>query len=92
LVATTMCSLAKQCSNPWVKAGIYTVGAITPLSRVWDGAHFFSDVFLSAAISYFVVEGTYKYINKNDNKKEGKNKIAWSVSMSPNMVGLSGVF
>lgn len=92
LVATTMFSLAKQFSNPWVKAGIYTVGAITPLSRVWDGAHFFSDVFLSAAISYFVVEGTYKYMNKNDNKKEGKNKIAWSVSMSPNMVGLSGVF
>lgn len=92
LVATTMFSLAKQFSNPWVKAGIYTIGAITPLSRVWDGAHFFSDVFLSAAISYFVVEGTYKYMNKNQIKKEGKNKIAWRLSMSPNMLGLNGVF
>jgi len=32
-----MFSLAKQFSNPWVKAGIYMIGAITPLSRVWDG-------------------------------------------------------
>ncbi|WP_267405030.1 MULTISPECIES: phosphatase PAP2 family protein [unclassified Chryseobacterium] len=90
LVATTMFSLAKQFSNPWVKAGIYSVGIITPLSRVWDGAHFFSDVFLSAAISYFVVEGTYKYMHRKKDKAPGK--IAWKLNMSPNMIGLNGVF
>jgi len=90
LVATTMFSLAKQFSNPWVKAGIYGVGLITPLSRVWDGAHFFSDVFLSAAISYFVVEGTYKYMHMKKNKTPGK--IAWKLNVSPNMIGLNGVF
>lgn len=90
LVATTMFSLAKQFSNPWVKAGIYSVGLITPLSRVWDGAHFFSDVFLSAAISYFVVEGTYKYMHRKKDKTPCK--IAWKLNMSPNMIGLNGVF
>ncbi|MFC0345402.1 phosphatase PAP2 family protein [Epilithonimonas hispanica] len=91
LVSTTMFALAKQFENPWVKAGIYTVGAITPVSRMWDGAHFFSDVFLSAAISYFVVEGTYRYMNHYDDKKSQK-MVNWKVSASPNMLGLTGVF
>jgi len=86
-----MFALAKQFENPWVKAGIYTVGAITPVSRMWDGAHFFSDVFLSAAISYFVVEGTYRYMNHYDDKKSQK-MVNWKVSASPNMLGLTGVF
>jgi membrane-associated phospholipid phosphatase len=91
LVSTTMFALAKQFSNPWVKAGIYTIGAITPLSRMWDGAHFFSDVFLSTALSYFIVDGTYRYMQKNaQNKKE--KKISWRLNMSPNMLGLNGTF
>lgn len=91
LVSTTMFALAKQFENPWVKAGIYTVGAITPVSRMWDGAHFFSDVFLSAAISYFVIEGTYRYMNHYDDKKSQK-MVNWKVSASPSMLGLTGVF
>lgn len=91
LVSTTMFALAKQFENPWVKAGIYTAGAITPVSRMWDGAHFFSDVFLSAAISYFVVEGTYRYMNHYDDKKSHKI-VNWKINASPNMLGLTGVF
>lgn len=91
LVSTTMFALAKQFSNPWVKAGIYSVGMITPISRMWDGAHFFSDVFLSAAISYFVVEGTDRYM-KGTNNTSNKKLISWNISASPNMVGLRGVF
>ncbi|WP_089873439.1 phosphatase PAP2 family protein [Epilithonimonas hungarica] len=90
LVATTMFSLAKQFENPWVKAGIYSVGSITPVSRMWDGAHFFSDVFLSAAISYFVVEGTYRYMNHFDDKKY--RIIKWNINASPNMLGITGIF
>lgn len=90
LVSTTMFALAKQFSNPWVKAGIYSVGFITPLSRMWEGAHFFSDIFLSTAISYFIVDGTYRYMQKNEYRKE--KKISWKVNMSPNMLGLNGTF
>lgn len=91
LVSTTMFALAKQFENPWVKAGIYTVGAITPVSRMWDGAHFFSDVFLSAAISYFVVDSTYRFMNKNK-LSNTKKIVTWNLSASPNMVGVIGVF
>lgn len=91
LVSTTMFALAKQFSNPWVKAGIYSVGMITPVSRLLVGAHFFSDVFLSAAISYFVVEGTDRYM-KGNNNTHGKKLISWNISASPNMVGLRGMF
>ncbi|ASK30047.1 phosphoesterase [Chryseobacterium sp. T16E-39] len=90
LVSTTMFALAKQFSNPWVKAGIYGVGFITPLSRMWEGAHFFSDIFLSTAISYFIVDGTYRYMQRNHEKKE--QKFSWKLSMSPNMLGLHGTF
>ena len=92
LVSTTMFALAKQFSNPWVKAGIYSIGMITPISRMWDGAHFFSDVFLSAAISYFVVEGTDRYMKGSHNNVGNKKLISWNISASPNMVGLRGVF
>jgi len=91
LVSTTMFALAKQFSNPWVKAGIYSVGMITPISRMWDGAHFFSDVFLSAAISYFVVEGTDRYM-KGINNTNNKKLISWNITASPSMIGLRGVF
>lgn len=90
LVSTTMFALAKQFSNPWVKAGIYSVGMITPISRMWDGAHFLSDVFLSAAISYFVVEGTDRYMKGSSIGH--KKLISWNITTSPNMVGLKGVF
>lgn len=92
LVSTTMFALAKQFSNPWVKAGIYSVGFITPLSRMWEGAHFFSDIFLSTAISYFIVDGTYRYMQQNKNNTLKEKKIAWRLGMSPTMLGLNGTF
>ena len=36
LAFTNAYAIGKQFKNPWVKAGIYTVGAIPGISRVWD--------------------------------------------------------
>jgi hypothetical protein len=59
---------------------------------MWEGAHFFSDIFLSTAISYFIVDGTYRYMQKNKNNDRKEKKIAWRLGMSPTMLGLHGTF
>ncbi|NJB83071.1 phosphatase PAP2 family protein [Wenyingzhuangia aestuarii] len=65
VVATVFAhSIARQVDNPWAKAGIYAVGAITPVSRLWDGAHWFSDVALGTFIGFITVDSIDKYLTK----------------------------
>jgi hypothetical protein len=52
----TAYAIAKQFNNPFVKTGIYGIGIITLLYRIWAGAHWLSDVGLSTAISVLVAE------------------------------------
>jgi len=44
---TNAYAIAKQFKNPWLKAGIYTVGLVPGISRVWDGQHWLSDIAVS---------------------------------------------
>ena len=53
--------IAKQFDSWWVKAPIYTVGLIPGISRIYDNAHWASDVFLSWAMSFFYCR-SYRYI------------------------------
>lgn len=96
LSVTTCYALSKQFSNPWIKGGFYTLGMISPISRIWEGAHWASDVFLSTVMSVAIVECVDSYL-KRDNKykftpKEQKNKISWNVRMGYNQLGLVGTF
>jgi membrane-associated phospholipid phosphatase len=61
--------IAKQFDSWWVKAPIYAVGVIPGLSRIYEDAHWASDVFLSWALSYFVVESLDIYLDKKYDKK-----------------------
>ncbi|MGK0385568.1 MAG: membrane-associated phospholipid phosphatase [Patiriisocius sp.] len=61
--------IAKQFKNKWIKAGIYTVGLVPGLSRIYADAHWASDVFLSWVMSYFMVEAIDRYLNKKYDKK-----------------------
>ncbi|NIJ44511.1 hypothetical protein FHR24_000950 [Wenyingzhuangia heitensis] len=65
VVATVFAhSIARQIDNPWGKAGVYAVGAITPISRLWDGAHWFSDVALGTFIGFITVDSLDRYLTK----------------------------
>ncbi|WP_157717147.1 phosphatase PAP2 family protein [Formosa sp. Hel1_31_208] len=87
-------SIAKQFDNTWVKVGIYTVGAIAPISRLIDDAHWITDVAFSTALSIIVVdcidnflfdEEAYDYTKK-------KKQISWNLRFSSNQIGIVGTF
>ncbi|MGY5354519.1 phosphatase PAP2 family protein [Wenyingzhuangia sp. IMCC45467] len=65
VVATVFAhSIARQIDNTWGKIAVYSVGAITPVSRLWDGAHWFSDVALGTFIGFVTVDSLDRYLTK----------------------------
>jgi membrane-associated phospholipid phosphatase len=87
--------IAKQFDNVWVKAGIYAVGTVPGLSRIYQEAHWASDVFLSWAWSYFVVEAIDFYLDRKYEKKyndHSKRATSLDLNFSLNSVGVSYSF
>lgn len=90
---TTAYAIGKQFKNPWVKGGIYALGMVAPVSRLWAGAHWLSDVGLSLAISVVVVDAIDDYLNKErDYGQPGKDKISWNFQVGLGRVGITGTF
>lgn len=96
ILSVTMAhSIAKQFENPWIKAGVYTLGAIPPMSRLIDGAHWLSDIAFSAAVSIIVVDSVDNFLFKEkafDIIEPNKNKISWSFAFTGNQIGIIGTF
>ena len=94
LAFTTAHALAKQTRSPWLKAGIYTLGSITPVSRLWTDAHWLSDIGLSLAISIVAVDSVYNYLKKSGDygPDERHARIKWRLTGGLNGVGLVGQF
>ena len=87
---TNAYAIAKQFKNPWLKAGIYTVGIIPGLSRLWRGDHWLSDVAFGVAVSIFTVESIDRYLDKKYDEKyndEGK-KVSWNLNFGPGQLGV----
>lgn len=101
LAVTTTYALSKQFKNPWIKAGILTAGAIVPVSRVLEGAHWLTDVVLSSAISIATVEGIDKFLKRKEKYEEDKkynqelkfkNKISWDFNVGARGISFVGTF
>lgn len=95
LSVTAAHAIAKQFDNIWVKIGIYSIGAIPPISRLVDNAHWATDIAFSAALSIIVVDSIDKFLNEKGLYKEraGRpNKISWNISFGTNKIGLTGTF
>tara|TARA_R110000850_G_scaffold109659_1_gene222746 strand:+ start:16467 stop:17330 length:864 start_codon:yes stop_codon:yes gene_type:complete len=97
LAVTSMYALSKQFKSPWVKGGLYAIGMIPPVSRLWNGAHWLSDVFLSTVLSVAVVESVYAYLKKGEKynvkgPERPEKKISWNLQLGPGRVGVVGVF
>ena len=91
LAFTNAYAIGKQFKNPWVKAGIYTLGAIPGISRVWDGQHYLSDMVFAFAISIATVESIDRYLDKRyDEKYNDKSKmVSWNLNFGPGQLGVT---
>jgi len=91
---TNAYAIGKQFKSPWVKAGIYTVGAIPGISRLWDGQHWLSDVLFSWAISIATVECIDRYLDKKYDQKynDRLKKLSWNLNFGPGTLGVSMQF
>ena len=91
LAFTNAYAIAKQFENPWVKAGIYTVGSIPGIIRIVDKFHWISDIAFSTAFSIFVVEAIDRYLDKKYatkyNDKRTK-KLAFELQFTPRQLGV----
>lgn len=87
-------SIAKQFDNIWLKIGIYSLGSIAPVSRLWDDAHWLTDILLGAALSIAVVDSVDNYLNSKDRYPNAKrpNRITWRLQAGFGRIGLVGRF
>lgn len=95
---TTAYAIGKQFENPLVRYSIYAAGMITPVSRLWAGAHWVTDVALGIAISVAVVDSIDNYLKKEGRYESDRQKpmIQWSFAIRSsesrsgwNILGLS---
>lgn len=89
---TTAYAISKQFENPFVKAGIIGLGLIAPASRLWEGAHWLSDVGISMALSVIVVDTIDKYLSTERDYGDHLKGISWSFQVGLGRVGLVGRF
>lgn len=91
---TNAYAIGKQFKNPWLKAGIYTLGAVPGISRVWDGQHWLSDVALSFAISIVTVESIDRYLDKKYDQKynDHSKDVSWNLNFGPGTLGVAITF
>ncbi len=91
---TTAYAIGKQFNNPYLKAGIYAVGLVSPVSRLWEGAHWLTDVALGVAISIIIVDGIDNYLKKTERYTyhNKKNAIRWNLKLGAGQIGVVGRF
>ena len=86
-------AIAKQFHNIWVKGGIYAVGLIAPVSRLWAGAHWLTDVTLGMVLSVVIVDGIDHFLQQKKTESQVKEKLVkWNVSVGVGSIGLHGTF
>jgi membrane-associated phospholipid phosphatase len=86
-------AIARQFDNFWVKSGIYAVGLIAPVSRLWAGAHWLTDVTLGMVFSIAVVDSVDKFLKQERSDGPLKEKrVNWNIQVRGNGIGLVGVF
>ena len=95
ILSVTMAhSIAKQFENTWVKIGIYTLGALPPISRIIDDAHWITDIAFSTALSIIVVDciDNYLFKEKAYDYPTKKKLISWNLRLGGNQIGVVGTF
>ncbi|SFU33925.1 Membrane-associated phospholipid phosphatase [Pustulibacterium marinum] len=90
-------AIAKQFDNIWVKSGIYAVGLVAPVSRLWAGAHWATDIGAGIFISVVTVDAVDNFLFKErkydvDVPYKQQRKISWHFTPGAGTIGFVGVF
>lgn len=88
-------SLAKQFESPWVKGGIYAVGSIAPISRLWAGAHWATDIGAGIFLSIVTVDAIDRFLFEEEKYNvpyKHKKNISWHINAGAGTIGVVGVF
>ena len=90
LAFTNAYVIAKQFHNPWIKAGIFTLGMVPGISRLWEGKHWLSDLVFSTAVSIFTVEAIDRYLDRKYDQKynDDRNALRWDLQLGPGRLAL----
>lgn len=98
LSVTMAHAIAKQFKNPWTKAGIYALGSVAPISRLFDGAHWLTDIVVSTVLSIAVVDSIDKFLygakayDYPEDYPKREKYITWSLRISGSQIGFVGTF
>ncbi|NIJ44510.1 membrane-associated phospholipid phosphatase [Wenyingzhuangia heitensis] len=86
-------SIARQIDNTWIKVGLYSAGAIVPISRVWAESHWLSDVALGTTLGILTVNYLDNYLTEiYEGKKEQKLTQFWKLRPGLGSLNLSYTF
>jgi membrane-associated phospholipid phosphatase len=86
-------AIAKQFDNTWSKVAVYSIGAVVPVSRLFAGAHWLTDVGIGAVLSIAVVDTIDKFLFKTNAYSYKKEKtVSWNMSFNGNQIVLFGTF
>ncbi len=87
-------AIAKQFNNTWSKVGVYTLGAIAPVSRLFSGAHWLTDIGISTVLSIAVVDAIDNFLFKTKAYQytRKKKQVSWHFTFSGKKMGLIGTF
>lgn len=96
---TTAYAISKQFESPWIKGGIWALGMVTPVSRLWASAHWLSDIGIGVVLSIATVESVDRYLKRERNyrssalyREANKKKISWNLQVTPKTIGIVGAF
>ncbi|MCF7559999.1 phosphatase PAP2 family protein [Sabulilitoribacter multivorans] len=94
LSVTMAHAIAKQFDNTWSKVAVYSLGAVAPISRLFAGAHWLTDIGVSTVLSIVVVDSIDKFLFKDKayNYPKKEKQISWNFTFSGNRIGLIGRF
>lgn len=100
MAMVTSVVLAERVDQIWLKGLFYTGAGLTIWSRMYEDAHWLSDVAFGTVVSYVISKRVMKRLDQNKYKNfqqdpvtgERKSKISWQFSPTYNSVGFIGTF
>ncbi|MGY0392148.1 phosphatase PAP2 family protein [Bizionia sp. KMM 8389] len=94
LSVTMAHAIAKQLDNIWLKIGVYSLGSITPITRLVEGAHWLTDVAVGSILSIVVVDSIDKFLfdTKAYKDTDYRKKISWNFAFTGTQLGVIGTF